>query len=175
MDLERAQLLKTKLTALKTFMRNVATMGKSLDANETAEQYRKIYKDIKGTLNDPNLETYAPSISNWTAYGGDGLLWPRNQAEIVNSGTRLISYLDAVLVSTFPGNLPNSKEVRAQANIFISHGKESEALELLNNFIRAIDLIPVIVKEQPSQGMSLDDKVTAYMRNMCSSNNTCYW
>ena len=169
MDLEKAKLLKNKLTALKTFIRNVATIGTELADNKTAEEYRKIYKDIKETLNDPNLETYAPSISYWTSFGGDGLLWTQHQAEIVNSGTRLISYLEAVLVSTFSESHKFSKRVITPANIFISHGKESEALNLLNNFIRAIGLIPVIVMEQPSQGMSLDDKVIAYMRTCAAA------
>ena len=164
MDLEKAKLLKAKVAALKTFIRNVATIGNALEDNKTGEAYRKIYKDIKETLNDPDLETYAPGISYWISSGGDGLLWSRHQAEIVNSGTRLISYLEAVLAPTFSESPKFSKKVIPPANIFVSHGRESEALNLLNNFIRAIGLIPVIVMEQPSQGMSLDDKVIAYMQ-----------
>jgi len=46
---------------------------------------------------------------------------------------------------------------------------QPEALDLLNNFVRAIGLIPVIVMEQPSQGMSLDDKVIAYMQTCAAA------
>ena len=169
MDLEKAKLLQNKLIALKTFIRNVATIGNSLPDNKTAEDYRKIYKDIKETLNNPNLETYAPNISYWISMGGDGLLQRQHQAEIVNSGTRLISYLEAILASTSSESHQLSKRAITPANIFISHGKESEALNLLNNFIRAIGLIPVIVIEQPSQGMSLDDKVIGYMRRCAAA------
>jgi predicted nucleotide-binding protein len=43
--------------------------------------------------------------------------------------------------------------------IFISHGNDSAALNLLKEFIIAIGLIPVIVKNEPNKGMSVDDKV----------------
>lgn len=45
------------------------------------------------------------------------------------------------------------------SNIFISHGKRSEALDLLTEFIEAIGLNPVVVMNQPNQGMSIDNKV----------------
>jgi len=170
MDLEKAKLLKTKLTPLKAFIRNVATIGIELPDNETREDYRKIYKDIKRTLTDPNLETYAPGIPSGRSFGGgDGLLWVQHQVQIVNSGTRLISYLEAVLASTFPDSHQSPKKITAPANIFISHGRESEALNLLKNFIFAIGQIPVIVMEQSSQGMSLDDKVPVYMRTCAAA------
>ena len=41
-------------------------------------------------------------------------------------------------------------------------------LTLLINFISAIGLVPIVVMEQPSQGMSLDDKVMANMQT-CKS------
>lgn len=168
MDLEKAKLLKTKLAALKAFIRNVATIGMELADYETREDYRKIYKDIKQTLADSNLETYAPGISSGSSFGGDRLLWVQHQVQIVNSGTRLISYLETVLASAFPDSQESPKKITAPANIFISHGKESEALNLLRDFIRALGQIPVIVMEKSSQGMSLDDKVLAYMRT-CSA------
>ena len=118
MDLEKAKLLKIKLTALKAFIRNVATIGTELADYETREDYRKIYKNIKETLADSNLETYAPGISSGRSFGGDGLLWAEHQVQIVNSGTRLISYLEAVLASTFPDSHQSPKKITAPANNF---------------------------------------------------------
>lgn len=169
MDLEKAKLLKIKLTALTTFIKNVGTIGRELADNETREDYRKIYKDIKETLTNPNLETYAPGISSGSSSGGDGLLWVQHQVQIVNSGIRLISYLEAVLASAFPDSHQSPKEITTPVNIFISHGKQSQALNLLKNFISAIGQIPVIVMEESSQGMSLDDKVLAYMRTCAAA------
>lgn len=63
MNLEKAKLLKAKLAALKTFIRNVAQIGNSLGDIKTCEAYQKMYKDIKETLNDADLETYAPWYS----------------------------------------------------------------------------------------------------------------
>ncbi|MGB7002002.1 MAG: TIR domain-containing protein [Halobacteriota archaeon] len=169
MNLEKAKLLKAKLAALKTFIRNVAKIGNSLGDITTCEAYQKMYKDIKETLNDADLETYAPGIPYWMSSGSGGLLWQMHQAEIVNSGTMLISYLEAVLAPTSSESRQFTKNTIPPANIFISHGRESKALDLLNNFIRAIGLIPVIVMEQPSQGMSLDDKVIALMQTCASA------
>ncbi len=45
------------------------------------------------------------------------------------------------------------------SKIFISHGNDTSALNLLSEFIIAIGLIPVIVKKEPNKGMSVDDKV----------------
>ena len=169
MNLEKAKLLKAKLAALKTFIRNVAQIGNLLGDIKTCEAYQKMYKDIKETLNDADLETYAPCIPYWMSSGSGGLLWQMHQAEIVNSGTMLISYLEAVLAPTSSESRQFTKNAIPPANIFISHGRESKALDLLNNFIRAIGLIPVIVMEQPSQGMSLDDKVIAYMQTCAAA------
>ncbi len=164
MYLKKAKLLKIKLAALTAFMKNVGTIGRELADNETREGYRKIYKDIKETLADPNLEIYAPGISSGSSLGGDGLLWGQHQVQIINSGNRLISYLEAVLASASPSSHQSPKKIAAPANIFISHGRESEALNLLRNSISAIGQIPLIVMEESRLGKSLHDKVLTYMR-----------
>jgi predicted nucleotide-binding protein len=60
---------------------------------------------------------------------------------------------------------PNFNEKNNKSsNIFISHGKPSEALKLLIKFIDAIGLNPVVVIDQPNQGMSIDDKVKTQIK-----------
>lgn len=46
---------------------------------------------------------------------------------------------------------------------FISHGKESAALNKLEEFLRALGVEPLIVKEQPSLDKTVDDKVNFYL------------
>jgi len=46
---------------------------------------------------------------------------------------------------------------------FISHGKESVALTKLEEFLRALGIEPLVVKEQPSLDKTLDDKVNYYL------------
>jgi predicted nucleotide-binding protein len=122
-----------------------------------------MYANIKEMLNDPNLEIYAPNILHWYAGGGNGMLSQQDQVEIVNSATGLITCVEAVLASNSSKPFETSQRIITPSNIFISHGKQSEALNLLTNFIRALGLIPVVVMDQPSQGMSLDDKINSYL------------
>lgn len=46
---------------------------------------------------------------------------------------------------------------------FISHGKKSVALNKLEEFLRALGIEPLVVKEQPSLDKTLDDKVNYYL------------
>jgi hypothetical protein len=170
MDTEREKIIRPKLAALKTFVRNVVISGPLLDDNETRSQYRDMYEDIEITLDDPNLPIYVPGISGGTSGGIRKTLWPEHQVEIVNSGTGLISYLEAVLNSESASNHPSPPgQITAPSSIFISHGRKSTALDLVEDFIRSLGLIPVIVMNQPSQGMSVDKKVSSYMKACASA------
>jgi predicted nucleotide-binding protein len=169
MDSQRQNLLRAKLEAFKAFIRNVVNAGSLMDDNRTRSQYRDMYEDIEITLDDPNLNIYAPCISGGTSGGARKTLWPEHQVEIVNSGTRLISYIEAVLDSESGISQPTvTKRAIAPANIFISHGRKSTALDLVEDLVRALGLIPVIVMDQSSRGMSVDSKVSSYMK-ACSS------
>ncbi len=46
---------------------------------------------------------------------------------------------------------------------FISHGKESKALNKLQQFLSALGVEPIIVEAQPSLGKTVDDKVNYYL------------
>jgi hypothetical protein len=47
---------------------------------------------------------------------------------------------------------------------FISHGTESAALNKLEDFLHNLGIIPLIVKEQPSLGKTISDKVEYYLQ-----------
>ena len=169
MDSEREKIIRAKLAALKAFIRHVVNSGSLMDDNRTTSQYRDMYEDIEITLDDPNLNIYAPGISGGTSGGARKTLWPEHQAEIVNSGTGVVSYIEAVLDSEPASNPPTlSVQTTTPSSIFISHGRKSTALDLVEDFIRALGLIPVIVMNQSSQGMSVDTKVSSYMK-VCAS------
>ena len=132
MDLEKLKLLKIKIKVLKTFLVTVARAGRTLPDKVTADQYRRMYEDIKEMLDDPNLEIYAPNISNWYSVGGNGMLSQKQQVEIVSSANNLITYLEAVLASNSTESLITSESKIIPSNIFISHGKQSEASYFIN-------------------------------------------
>jgi hypothetical protein len=46
---------------------------------------------------------------------------------------------------------------------FISHGKDSKALDKLCRFVRELGIEPLVVKDQPSEGKAVDDKVAYYL------------
>ena len=56
-----------------------------------------------------------------------------------------------------------SATVELPPKAFISHGKESVALTKLEEFLRALGVEPLIVKEQPSLDKTVDDKVNYYL------------
>jgi predicted nucleotide-binding protein len=49
-------------------------------------------------------------------------------------------------------------------NIFISHGRDSKALQKLERFIRTLGLNPIIVKNEPSRGGAVDDVIEENMK-----------
>jgi len=53
--------------------------------------------------------------------------------------------------------------VELSPKAFISHGKESVALNKLEEFLSALGIEPLVVKEQPSLDKTLDDKVNYYL------------
>jgi hypothetical protein len=97
MDPEKAKALKPKLEALKAFLRSVASLGPYLPDNRTRQNYREMYDHIKLLLDDPDLETYAPPLPHLGTVMVDSGLWSEHQARLVESGTRLVSYLESQL------------------------------------------------------------------------------
>lgn len=102
MDVQTAVLLIPKLNALRAFLTTVDNGGEHLNDDETRHNYRQIYADIKATVNDPNLEIYAPPLPHLGTFMGDVPLQGYNQARILDSGISLITYLDSQLQQAFP-------------------------------------------------------------------------
>jgi len=59
--------------------------------------------------------------------------------------------------------LPQIQAPYITPKAFISHGKESVALDKLAKFLVELGIIPLIVKEQPSLDKTVDDKVQYYL------------
>jgi predicted nucleotide-binding protein len=59
--------------------------------------------------------------------------------------------------------LTESRIMRGEGSIFISHGRETPALRKVERFIRALGLQPVIVVLGASEGLSVDDLVEKRM------------
>lgn|SRR5574341_459533 len=59
--------------------------------------------------------------------------------------------------------LAASRIQAGSARVFISHGRQSQALTKLERFVRALGLEPVIVTHGPSEGMSVDALVDKRM------------
>lgn len=151
--------IRPRLAALKVLVRNVAILGPALDANSTLDEYRTIYKDIVETVGDESLKTYAPPISRGI-YMGTPTLPSKDQAEILYSGTQLIAYLEALIAEA---SAEQGVASPVRPNIFVSHGKPSAALDHLVEFLRTLGLNPIVVEDQPSMGMSVDNKVEVYL------------
>lgn len=73
----------------------------------------------------------------------------------------LKSVLQNYEILGFEKRPPKTMELPPKA--FISHGKESVALSKLEEFLRALGVDPLIVKEQPSLDKTVDDKVNFYL------------
>jgi hypothetical protein len=96
-DEETARAIIPKLEALRAFVRNLGMAGQYLPDNTTRANYRAMYDDIASTINDPLLEIYAPPLPHLGTTGSDSKLWGSHQIRILESATRLISYVEAQL------------------------------------------------------------------------------
>ena len=105
MDPKTALLIWPKLQALRAFIKSVGTAGQYLPDNATRATYREMYADIKKTLDDPALETYAPPLPHLGTTGDESTLWGDHQIRIMASGNSLIAYLEGKLAQA-PGSLP---------------------------------------------------------------------
>jgi hypothetical protein len=82
-----------------------------------------MYSDIKATINDPLLETYAPPLPHLGTTSDRAGLFQDSQLRIIDSGTRLLAYLDTQLILLFPpkkdapGASDSSKDPSTNINI----------------------------------------------------------
>ena len=71
---------------------------------------------------------------------------------------KIIQKYELLGFDTKPSTMPETPP-----KAFISHGKESVALNKLEEFLRALGIEPLVVKEQPSLDKTVDDKVNYYL------------
>ncbi len=67
-----------------------------------------------------------------------------------------VTSIEYVLSNKIGNKLGNS--------IFISHGGHPEIREKVEDFIESLELNPIVVKNEASEGMSVDDKVEKYIK-----------
>jgi predicted nucleotide-binding protein len=67
-----------------------------------------------------------------------------------------IASIEEVMLSTL--------KTRKGTNVFISHGKHPEVLQMVEEFLESLELNPIIVKDKASEGLSVDDKVEKYIK-----------
>jgi len=125
MEEEVAKIIRPKLDALIAFIKTVGTAGLYLPDNVTRANYRAMYEDIKKTLNDPNLETYAPSLPHFGTTLDDSTLRTQHQIRILESGMQLIAYLEAQLKQVPLSILPKTYPLRCFLSFrFSPQGKQ---------------------------------------------------
>lgn len=139
MDEEKAKQLRPKLAALRSFIFNVGLSGEYLPDNQTRSNYREMYADIKATLDDPNLEIYAPGIPHFGTTGSDSKLWADHQTRIMDSGTRLVKYLEALLEQYPSGKSISSKKLKCFLSFRFSHDGKKYGEEV-KKFLETIDV-----------------------------------
>lgn len=129
---------------------------------------------------DPFLARYAKA--RFMYQPATGLRWDIYR-EAISNGTASVKgdasemalmELEGI-IALLEGEEPQSEipalgiSVDSEKRVFITHGKETAALSKIERFLRGLGLIPVIVKNEPSLGRSLDDLVEEQMSScQCS-------
>lgn len=141
MDEVTAKLLRPKIEAMRAFIITVGSAWQFLPDNETRSNYRAMYEDIKKTLNDPNLETYAPSLPHLGTTSDDATLRQKHQILILESGTRLIKYIEAQLTQ-----VPSTSRLRTHPlRCFLSYRFSKEGKQYAIEVKHFLELIGVEV------------------------------
>jgi hypothetical protein len=88
-----------------------------------------------------------------------------NFREIMNT---LIGYLEGILdvIELIPESSRQHQNLLPENGIFIAHGHDEAAKELLARFLERLDLHPVILHEQPNTGKTIIEKFEDYS-NVC--------
>ena len=54
-------------------------------------------------------------------------------------------------------NLTN--EVTGESSVFLVHGHDEQALEQVRDYLEKLNLVPIILKEQPKNGKTIIEKI----------------
>lgn len=159
MDGEKRRQLILLQDALRTFLDGLTIMQSYVDRPRTIEQYENLYDEANRLLNDPKLEMYAPRVRLSNVNRSSSDRWGTESNRLVESAGKLREHISRLI------ELETQQSVRsaARVKVFISHGRESPALELTRDFIAALGLEPVIAEKSASTGKSVDAKIRGYM------------
>lgn len=122
----------------------------------------KVRNIIKAALDDEDLNR----LSSWRAIHMGGMfsddVYQKDYLEKLGDyETALKSIIQKYEILGVEAEPPAAVGLPPKA--FISHGKKSVALNKLEEFLRALGIEPLVVKEQPSLDKTLDDKVNYYL------------
>lgn len=160
---------------------NLRNSRETYRAAEKKEQFNALQKQLYRHyyILDPFLTKYGKGRTK--AFPSYGITWDiyRDAIGGANEITTTESIKDAILqlegiIAVLETENPDDEassfsiSTKSEKKVFISHGKESNALTKIERFLRGLGITPVIVKNEPSKGKSLDDLVEEQMR-LCDS------
>jgi len=156
MDEKKASLMRPKLEALKAFLQNVTYFHLHLPDNETRANYREMYADIAASLEDPKLELYAPPLPHLGTTGPDSTLWAAHRTLILDSASRLVTYLEAQLAQVPSATPPPSKRMKC----FLSHRVSGEGSRYTGDVKRFLEYLGIeVVSGDKFEPRSVREKV----------------
>ncbi len=157
MDEATSAAIKPKLDALMTFTRNVESAGHYFPDDETRAEYRRMYDDIAQTLNDPELEIFAPPLPHLGTMGQNAKLLPEHNVRIVASATRLISYIEAQRAQVRASREGSERPLRC----FLSYRFDPQGERYATEVGKFLQLVGVeVVTGERYEPRSLSDKIS---------------
>ncbi len=133
--------------------------GSGPDRKSTMRQYESLYRQTRELLGHEKLRLYAPEFEPIHS----GIVWPDDAPAFTVAVGQLYNYVKTVFKMEVDRAKTKSTASGANSRVFISHGRESSALALVQEFIGALGLDPVICIKRASLGVSVDDKVEDYI------------
>jgi predicted nucleotide-binding protein len=86
----------------------------------------------------------------------------RLKVSVKKQTARLESFIERLeLIGEFPGAAPAATSSRDHSKIFVVHGHDEGALQATARFLKTIGLEPIILREQPDQGLTIIEKFEA--------------
>jgi predicted nucleotide-binding protein len=157
--------IKRFMEALRQYLKEADDHAMPIDNYK----YTRWVKGVEGILanqfgeNSRQLKNFKDSLDQEmfvTSYGEDGLAQYR-QRQIPNAkGT-----LEAILSEEETFGFYTERKPTTLPTIFIAHGGKTTFLTKLQNFFKALGVIPLIAEDEPSEGRSVDQQVEWCLNN----------
>ena len=159
-DEETAKLIAPKLEALRSFIYTVSIAGQNLRDMKSREDYLEMYDDLKKTLNDPSFEVFAPPIPHFGTTSWDATLWAEHALAIVESGNRVVAYLDSQIKQ-----VPLTTEKPFQPlRCFLSYRFADESRQYSNEVRQFLELNGIeVVSGDRFEPRSISEKISGIL------------